>query len=779
MLLSGDNGIISRAMEASIKSKFAQYKEEAEEYIFFQISNDVEETDINLGGDSEGDIQKAIPSIDEQFKDRFMIKEGKLYYLYFPSSGEDGTEEQANYCRTLGIEVAKLGDFTYAVKGSRYSKVSSEDKNSSYYICTPDLSQFNSEVTYYVVYSSNGGEDAELSATVKSRVDKISTLTNTWYDYSSNKWANIITIGNSTMSFWVWVPRYAYKIAAESFEGAERISWSETVDEIETSYEYYLGVKYVDLNNCYYDSSGQRVSVENDWIVPDAFCFNGVNLGGYWMSKYEVQEAAATNNNISVTVGVNSISILNKSAETADNVYSVYIDDMENVAYTGTLKAAVKIADLDANSSHNLIIRDSNGFFVKTMTFSVLKKQTEQEIKQVVQVDLDEFSPEDTYYVLYNSDSSKVQLVSLQATQETLNSYFTNGWTWHNYYKKQWANIVTVGNGVITYWVWVPRYAYQQVDGAESVEVLFVSKSTDVSSLGSSWIVPESFEFDFNENGTIDNNEQLNGYWMSKYEVQEATVGNSGLVVTASYDNINVKTKSSTDTSTYYLKLIDTEDATKYTEVTINTLNSGRKFTTIGQDVNIVPSHSYKLTVMKMDGTNLSDVVFNSVVTTQVNPASDASVANITVNCSEFENSCTYYVLYDEDDLTATPIQKGFSEISLSTSGGRSTWTTTVDGQEKVYVWYDYSQKIYANIVTKAEETETWWVYIPRYKYKTIKGSESVDISFITTSTTNANAGSGWIVPEAFEFDLNGNNTIDSVEQLNGYWISKWEVKKH
>ncbi len=113
-------------------------------------------------------------------------------------------------------------------------------------------------------------------------------ITNTndqeWYDYSKRKWANAQTPNGS---FFVWIPRFAYRIT------------------------YYSDENYTDLTG-YYDGYGQwsatngelRYKIEEDietveyngekYIVHPAFCSN-VNLGGWdkplegiWVAKFTV-----------------------------------------------------------------------------------------------------------------------------------------------------------------------------------------------------------------------------------------------------------------------------------------------------------------------------------------------------------------------------------------------------------------------------------------------------------------------------------------------------------
>ena len=80
---------------------------------------------------------------------------------------------------------------------------------------------------------------------------------------------------------------------------------------------------------------------------------------------------------------------------------------------------------------------------------------------------------------------------------------------WYNYAVKRWANIVTINNGLKTYWTYIPRFEY----GVESfgfTNVRFI-KSTQTTPTGN-YKIPDSFTFD---------GKALKGYWISKYRVQE------------------------------------------------------------------------------------------------------------------------------------------------------------------------------------------------------------------------------------------------------------------
>ena len=115
------------------------------------------------------------------------------------------------------------------------------------------------------------------------------------------------------------------------------------------------------------------------------------------------------------------------------------------------------------------------------------------------------------------------------------------------------------------------------------------------------------------------------------------------------------------------------------------------------------------------------------------------------------------------------------------------------DGEQRISLnekapeeWYDYTKQEWANIVTTNGGTESYFVWIPRYEYKILEDRENIDktnrridVNFITTDITNENCTKGYQVPEAFWWDNNGNNIMDEGEQLQGYWMSKYQLSNY
>lgn len=107
-----------------------------------------------------------------------------------------------------------------------------------------------------------------------------------WYDYDNQKWANAVTKdedGNIT-GYFVWIPRFAYKIKSELGNGGD------VSGEIE--------VVFVDMNNqnggatykdTYPTTTGDAM---DDFVVHPAFVGNVENGGwdkdieGFWVAKY-------------------------------------------------------------------------------------------------------------------------------------------------------------------------------------------------------------------------------------------------------------------------------------------------------------------------------------------------------------------------------------------------------------------------------------------------------------------------------------------------------------
>ena len=88
----------------------------------------------------------------------------------------------------------------------------------------------------------------------------LSKIKGTWYDYSKQIWANIVTKNNSKTAYFVWIPRYEY-IANSTEQRISAILIPKSKTTADTGYQ-----------------------------IPEAFKWNNTNISGFWVSKYELRQ---------------------------------------------------------------------------------------------------------------------------------------------------------------------------------------------------------------------------------------------------------------------------------------------------------------------------------------------------------------------------------------------------------------------------------------------------------------------------------------------------------
>ena len=119
----------------------------------------------------------------------------------------------------------------------------------------------STEFAYYI--PNVDGFDKEKDQFVKEeKLANVNNLTNfsknnCWFDYDNNIWANIKIVKNDIETWWVWIPRYAFKIEGTSSE-----------------------VIFIDTDNNPIDGT----TLPSGYSIPNAFKNN--DRKGIWMSKY-------------------------------------------------------------------------------------------------------------------------------------------------------------------------------------------------------------------------------------------------------------------------------------------------------------------------------------------------------------------------------------------------------------------------------------------------------------------------------------------------------------
>lgn len=141
--------------------------------------------------------------------------------------------------------------------------------------------------------------------------------------------------------------------------------------------------------------------------------------------------------------------------------------------------------------------------------------------------DLSGFNKENVYIQIYNKETQSFEK-EVKASTITNLSDFSNKNLWFDYENQIWANIKVVENNLETWWVWIPRYAYNESSTTTDTDVIFVdinNKPIDGSELPSGYAVAGSFK-----------NNQKKGIWGSKYEPSPTIVNKKETIKATSID---------------------------------------------------------------------------------------------------------------------------------------------------------------------------------------------------------------------------------------------------
>ena len=583
------------------------------------------------------------------------------------------------------------------------------------YVNEPDVSGFVQENTRYIYVDSNGN----LVPGNWLTDDKPQN----WYDYKNQNWANIYSESNGVDSFYVWIPRYVYKVdESNSVVGNER-----------------MDVKFINTDNEYIDGvTGTKLTYkelkEQGYQLPEAFSWENnkdepLIIPGYWMSKYQLSELDEYKINYSLAASKTHFNVNNLTNNTTNATKYTYAINGKIVHESNTLEnySFDNAMPNDVNTI-NVTALDANGSIVGSMT----KKF---ELTEVNPPDLTGFDKDTTFYVYW--DENGVEHNEIPISQDPPSQ-------WYNYTYSEWANIVTRNDGMESYYVWIPRYQYSLDQTSERSNVQFILGTGTETLTG--YQIPEAFTWG------DDGEKQLTGYWMSKYQLStEEATARINAEISAGGNVIRIGDITGTTLTTedgsgnsvpvsmkyeYYLNGNKVHDGTSATE----------KYSYIGLSLNT----TYTVNIIAR---NASTNEYVGAITKKIK-TTDVYAPDLT----GFDKDTTFYVIYNDDGT-----EKERVSIKKSTPSN----------------WYDYSNRKWANIVTTANGTESYFVWIPRYEYRILEDRENesldnkrTDVNFITTDITNDNCSTGYKVPEAFTWGDNGE------KQLTGYWMSKYQLSE-
>ena len=194
-LLTGQNGLINRAKDFKIQTEIASIKE--------QIQIDI------IGKQSENNGNISEDSLKE-----ILEKYGTL------SEEEKITDKTLTTKENYEIKVSDIWNGTTKEDGPQNPTFTTVAN-------APDIDGFNKSNTYYVSWDLTSSpyqinEDTNLNGVAPSN----------WYDYTEgvNHWANVKTTANGLEAYWVWIPRFAYKLESGTSKVILRGLEKETLD---------------------------------------------------------------------------------------------------------------------------------------------------------------------------------------------------------------------------------------------------------------------------------------------------------------------------------------------------------------------------------------------------------------------------------------------------------------------------------------------------------------------------------------------------------------------
>ena len=497
---------------------------------------------------------------------------------------------------------------------------------------------------------------------------------------------------------------------------------------------------------------------------------------------------------------------------------SSIIDESEENTDTPIPEQTENLITYDENGEVGWLKPDVSGFNRHYTFLAYYNKNNLDDIKYITT---------DAYVYEYN----KVSEINENGKTYILDAYDDN----------MWANIKSTANELTTWWVWIPRYAYKITEGGEeidpSIDVVFIDMNN--TPIGSKYYG----KYTVNNDGTItingetyivhscfakkdasENTIQLKGIWMAKYEAT-STVNRDHRPDSG---ECYAPDMTGFDPNSTYIELFDVSTGEFTSEIKLanadlQTINQNDEWydyknkiwaniKTIANGTECwwvwIPRYAYSMVEAEQE----TDIIFvdtrnrpydkeeyGGVIppSMTVHPcfsvrgktgkvrelkgiwmakyeATGTNNANlyatsgdcIAPNMIGFDPNNTYIELYDK--TTGNFI----SEVKLANAD-----LSSINDNKQ---WYDYKNKIWANVKTYANGAECWWVWIPRYAYNICNTEWETDVVFIGLDNRPIDKTAygnelDWNEMEVhlcfIKKDENGNTV-----QLGGIWMAKYEA---
>ncbi len=226
------------------------------------------------------------------------------------------------------------GDIALAFHDGKYC-IEKDFESNNIIITTDTLENCNLEITIYYT-DANGANSPRLLDNMIPVIWDESTNTwieaskidnpdqQNWFDYEKKQWANAVTKNDDgeIVTFWVWIPRYAYKIGSN----------------FHTSIASTIEIKFLNgttnspkdntkIETNGYDGSENGKNTKNHYFLHPAFKFENEDLPGFWVAKFEPSGNVSNDNNeIKILPGKNSL-----ASQTISTFYNKTLDMKEYI----------------------------------------------------------------------------------------------------------------------------------------------------------------------------------------------------------------------------------------------------------------------------------------------------------------------------------------------------------------------------------------------------------------------------------------------------------------
>ena len=582
-----------------------------------------------------------------------------------------------------------------------YSKVN------GLYVNEPDLEGYNQLTTRYVYSNASGN----LIPGNWINGDKPSS----WYDYKTRKWANIYAESEGVEGYYIWIPRYCYKLNNET----------QRVD-----------IKFINTYDQYIDGTTNEITEwetleAQGYIIPEAFYWGNIIIPGYWMSKYQLSDKTAYKLDFSGSPNKTSLTVNAYPINISPSKYTYAVNGVVKSTTTSTSYTFTNLPEGD--KVINITALDANGVILASITKTI-------SLADPNPPDLSGFDPYTTFYVYWDDNGIEHNETPISKDPPE---------DWYNYSAREWANIMTRTDNMEAYFIWIPRYQYYintELTNIQApnqrVQIKFI-KGTSTQT-DQNYIIPEAFTWGDENSSKV----QLTGYWMAKYQLSDKqATPRVRANITAGNNVIRIGVISGTviDNNSGNLKFEYWKDGVKVHEGT--NVNENYAFTGLSEET------TYGITI----------IVRNKTTNAYLG-GETKKIATIAVNKPDltgFNTNVTYYVTYNS---SGNPV------IGDKIKN---------DGSNAPVNWYDYSDRKWANIVTTDGTVsngtitggtyKSYFLWIPRYEYQLDTTTQRVRIKFLKGKSTTVDTG--YTIPEAFIWGDGSNN-----KQLTGYWMSKYQL---